>query len=532
VNKTTVEYSDQRNQTSFAGDERLLLQQMAKLGNTSANEDAAILEILHLMSELIGLNRGRVLLLDQRRLRISHAYGLTKEQISRGIFEPAEGVTGAAFSSGRVVIVQDIDEEPTYLARTVDRCDLPQEVVSYIALPFEIRGQMAGVIAAHRLRNRARALADDVDLMRMVAAWIAQLLTVSRLVSERTAALRNENMSLRQKLGEQTAKSAIIGSSALLQSALRQVEQVANSDATVLLLGESGTGKELFAHALHSGSDRLNCPFVKVNCGAIPESLFESELFGHEKGAFTGALTKRIGRIEQAHQGTLFLDEIGDMPLAMQVKLLRVLQDRVVERLGGGTEIFVNIRVIAATHRDLPNLVSQGLFRLDLYYRLSVIPIRLPALRERAEDIPSIVWHLVADLNLRYGKKSELSRSAMASLSAYHWPGNVRQLRNALERLVLLCDRPTPNAPVISDTDIADLMLATGDLPGSDQRRSLLSVEHQAKRSLTSPSDSTLHDFLNAISKAGGNKSRAAQTLGLTLRQLNYRLSKLGVTKQ
>jgi Nif-specific regulatory protein len=532
VDKNTAEHMDQHLRPSFAADERLLFRQMAKLGNSMVTEDQAIAEVLHLMSELIGLNRGRVLLLDQQQLRITHAYGLTKEQIARGRFSQNEGVTGAAFASGRVVIVQDIDEEPAYQARTVDRADLPPEVVSYIALPFEIRGKTAGVLAAHRLRHRTRALADDVDLMRMVASWIAQLLTVSRLVAERTAALHIENLSLRQKLGEQTAKSAIIGGSALLQSALKQVEQVANSDATVLLLGESGTGKELFAHALHSGSDRLNAPFIKVNCGAIPESLFESELFGHEKGAFTGALTKRIGRIEQAHEGTLFLDEIGDMPLAMQVKLLRVLQDRVIERLGGGAEIPVNIRVIAATHRDLPSLVSQGLFRLDLYYRLSVIPIRLPALRERAEDIPSIAWHLLVDLNLRYGKKSELSRAAIASLSTYHWPGNVRQLRNTLERLVLLCDKPTPKAPLITDTDVKDLMLASVDLHASDQRNSSRTAEPYEPHALglfSSRTSASLHDLLDAISKAGGNKSRAAQTLGLTLRQLNYRLAKLGV---
>jgi Nif-specific regulatory protein len=533
VNKNSIEHVSQDRRSSFAEDERLLLQQMTKLGSFAINEDQAISEVLHLMSELIGLNRGRVLQIDREtekineKLRITHAYGLTKEQVAKGIFNLGEGVTGAAFSSGRVVIVQDIDDEPMYLARTVERLDLPQEVVSYIALPFEIQGKTAGVLAAHRLRNRTRALADDVELMRMVATWIAQFLTVNRLVAERTNALLTENTNLRQKLGEQKAKSAIIGSSALLQSALQQVEHVANSDATVLLLGESGTGKELFAHALHSGSDRLNAPFIKVNCGAIPESLFESELFGHEKGAFTGALTKRIGRIEQAHQGTLFLDEIGDMPLAMQVKLLRVLQDRVVERLGGGAEIPVNIRVIAATHRDLPSLISQSLFRLDLYYRLSVIPIRLPALRERSEDIPTIAWHLLANLNLRYGKKSELSRAAMASLCTYEWPGNVRQLRNTLERLVLLGENPTPKAPIITEIEVEDLMRTTIVIPPMSVERDLAAQQIEVRTTLFNHSESSLQNILDAIFKAGGNKSRAAQSLGLTLRQLNYRLEKL-----
>jgi Nif-specific regulatory protein len=521
TNKTVSDQSDQQSSTRIARDERLLLQQMAKLGGGAVAEDKAISEILHLMSELIGLNRGRVLLLQEQHLQIAYAYGLTKEQIVEGKFLPNEGITGKAFSSGRVAIVQDIDNEPGYLTRTVPRALLPQETVSYIALPFQIQGKPAGVLAAHRLRSRPRSLVDDVDLMGMIAAWIAQLLTVNRLVAVRTATLQNENIRLKEQLGQQSARAAIIGSSAATLSALKQVEQVATSDATVLLLGESGTGKELFAHALHSGSPRLAFPFIKINCGAIPESLFESELFGHEKGAFTGALSKRVGRIEQAHQGTLFLDEVGDLPLPMQVKLLRVLQDRVIERLGGNVEIPINIRVVAATHRDLSSLVNQGSFRLDLYYRLSVIPIKLPALRERTEDIPAIVWHHLSELNLRYGKQAQLSRDAMALFSQYHWPGNIRQLRNTLERLVLLVDTPSAMAPVITEADVQPLIQAWSSDLQLDAPLTKLTT------TFTMPSfGATISDILGAIAQAKGNKSRAAQTLGITLRQLNYRLQK------
>lgn len=520
--------------THLASDERLLFLQMAKLGGGAVPEEKAIAEVLHLMSELIGLNRGRLLQKQDQHLQITHAYGLTKEQITKGRFAPGEGITGAAFSSGRIAIVQDIDSEPGYLTRTVKRADLPQETVSYIALPFEIQGKTAGVLAAHRLRKRTRPLADDVDLMRMVAAWIAQLLTVNRLVAARTATLQDENRNLRAQLGQQAAQAAIIGSSALTLSALKQVEQVAPTDATVLLLGESGTGKELFAHALHSGSPRLASPFIKVNCGAIPESLFESELFGHEKGAFTGALSKRIGRIEQAHQGTLFLDEVGDLPLAMQVKLLRVLQDRVIERLGGGAEIPVNIRVVAATHRDLATLVAQGSFRLDLYYRLSVIPIRLPALRERIEDLPALVWHHLGDLNHRYGKEAQLSREAISALGLYAWPGNIRQLRNTLERLVLLCDQPSARAPAITDFDVKALLKTsispTVSVEQSGVRRSFEAPSGEPDEIVHRPAALSLHEVLAALVKSGGNKSRAAQALGITLRQLNYRLFKSAQT--
>jgi Nif-specific regulatory protein len=529
--------SARTDRSRWAREERLILRLMAKLATQSLNEGRAIFEVLHLMSELIGLNRGRVLLQNEPsgarasaipELRIRYFYGLTRAQAVRGRFAPNEGITGAAFASGRVVIVQDIDAEPEYLARTVDRAELPQETVSYIAVPFEIEGRTAGVLAAHRLRHRDRALADDLDLMHIIAAWIAQVLTVNRLVERRTAVLQNENRSLRAQLDQRSAGAAIIGSSAVLLSALKQVEQVAPSDATVLLLGESGTGKELFAHALHSGSARAKAPFIKVNCGAIPESLFESELFGHEKGAFTGALARRIGRIEQAHQGTLFLDEIGDMPLAMQVKLLRVLQERIIERVGGAEPISVNIRIVAATHRDLTELTARGLFRLDLFYRLSVIPIRLPALRERIEDIPAMVWHHLAEINLAYGKQATLSRAAITAMSTYFWPGNVRQLRNAIERLVLLGDYPSRYAPEISEQDVVAL-LATSTAPATKTENTSPSFTHTLSdvAVIVHPPTHCATQILTAIATAAGNKSRAAQALGLTLRQLNYRLRKM-----
>jgi len=288
--------------------------------------------------------------------------------------------------TGETLIVQDIDNEPGYLARAVDRSSLPPETVSYIALPIRVERRVAGVLGVHRLRSRKRSLGDDLQLLRTMAELIGQVFRLHQLVERRTAALTAENQQLRAALQEQHPHAAawgIVGEAPALMAALRQLDQVAPTDATVMLLGESGTGKELFARALHLHSPRRDRPFVKVNCAAIPESLFEAELFGHEKGAFTGASTQRIGRFEQADGGTLFLDEIGDLPLPVQVKLLRVLQERVIERLGGRGERPVDVRIVTATHCDLMALVQAGRFRLDLFYRLNVIPIRLPALRER-----------------------------------------------------------------------------------------------------------------------------------------------------
>src|ERR1700733_168192 len=233
----------------------------------------------------------------------------------------------------------------------------------------------------------------------------------------------------------------IIGNSAALESVLDQVEQVAPTDSTVLIEGETGTGKELIAHAIHNASQRFGRPFIKLNCAAIPLDLLESELFGHEKGAFTGAIAQKIGRFETADKGTLFLDEVGDIPLALQSKLLRVLQEQEFERLGSGRTHRINVRLIAATHRDLAAMVKRGEFRSDLYYRLNVFPITLPPLRARREDIPDLVQHFVEIYGRRMGKQIEhVPAETMSAFTLYEWPGNVRELQNFIERSVILSD--------------------------------------------------------------------------------------------
>ena len=512
--------------------ELLVLREMAKQLGKSLDPALVIREALHLLSELVGLNRGRVLLPDVAtgQLCIRHAYGLTAAEVARGRFMPGEGVTGRAYRSGETAIIQDIDAEPLYLARTVERARLPQETVAYIALPFLIDGRIAGILAAHRLRRRERALADDVQLMRLVASWVAQILKINQLVEKKTAALELENRALKTALSHNVSAFGIVGESGGLRDALKQVEQVSQTDATILLLGESGTGKELFARALHLSSPRRDAPFVRVNCGAVPETLFESELFGYEKGAFTGANERRIGRFEQAAGGTIFLDEIGDLPLAMQVKLLRVLQERVIERVGSQREIRVDIRVVAATHQNLQDLVAAGRFRLDLYYRLNVIPVRLPSLRERPEDIPALVRFHLNQINQTYRRDVSLTQSAMELLVRHPWPGNVRQLRNMLERMALLTPHSMLDAPEVAQAlanemrssagdGMASVKLAVADAPRAPGPGG---VRHYRQ---AQPDDAAR--IANALAESGGNKSRAAQALGLTLRQFNYRVSKL-----
>jgi formate hydrogenlyase transcriptional activator len=303
----------------------------------------------------------------------------------------------------------------------------------------------------------------------------------------------------------------IIGRSSALESVLAEVEQVAPTDSTVLVLGETGTGKELIARAIHSSSPRWGRPFVRLNCAAIPLDLLESELFGHEKGAFTGAIAQKIGRLEMADTGTLFLDEIGDIPLPLQPKLLRVLQEREFERLGSCRTHRVNVRLVAATHRDLERMVEQNEFRSDLYYRLNVFPVTLPPLRARREDIPALVTHFVRIYSRQMGKRIEhIPEGTMVGLSSYHWPGNVRELQNLVQRAVILCeDGVLPNPLPQTRTEVVTLISRSGALKDVD--RALI---------------------LQALEAAGwmiGGPEGAAARLGLKRTTLFYKMKKLGI---
>ena len=509
-------------------EELLVIRESARLMGKSLEPGLVIREMLHLVSEFLGLNRGRVVLRQPGSddYAIRYAYGLTQEEIERGVYHPGDGVTGRALQSDETAIVQDIDDDPHYLARAVERERLPNETVSYIALPLRSEGKIIGLLGVHRIRGRARALADDLRILEIIATLIMQILKLNELVAEQTARLEHENRELKWALehgAPQQATLGIVGESPALRHALRQIEQVATTEATVLLLGESGTGKELFARALHLASPRRDQAFVKVNCGAIPENLFESELFGYEKGAFTGASNARAGYFEQANRGTLFLDEIGDLPLAMQVKLLRVLQEKTLQRVGSRRETPIDVRIVAATNLDLQQQVAAGRFRLDLYYRLNIIPIRLPALRERREDIRPLVRHLLNLICQGYQRNVGLTSEAMELLANYPWPGNIRQLRNVLERLVLLAEGASISAreveAVIRNEASAptDHVLPTG--AGSAAVRPYLPAQSHDRREIE-----------QALAQTHGNKSRAAQLLGLTLRQLNYRLKRLGMS--
>ncbi|WP_141054629.1 sigma-54 interaction domain-containing protein [Tepidiphilus succinatimandens] len=527
--------SDNKPEEELADQEQLLIRQAVRLLSRGLPKDQAIREMLHLLSELLGLNRGRVVLPDPEtgELRIAIAYGLTKAEIERGRYAPGEGITGRVLQTGETLIIQDIDNEPAYLARSVKRETLPNETVSFIALPIMVNRTVIGVLGVHRLRSRQRQIGADLQVLKMIAELIGQIFKIEELIDKRTADLRQENQRLRATVQQrQGGKSnwGIIGEAPQLIAALEQLEQVAGSDATVMLLGESGTGKELFARALHLQSHRRDKPFVKVNCAAIPETLFEAELFGYEKGAFTGASKQRIGRFEQADGGTLFLDEIGDLPLPVQVKLLRVLQERVIERLGGSGEVRVDVRIVAATHQDMMALVRNGRFRLDLFYRLNVIPIRLPALRERMGDIKLLVRYFVSQLNQHYQRNVLITSQAMRSLVSYPWPGNIRQLYNVCERLVLLSRSDEIDEAMVDYVLVTEAQGQPVEVLAPPATMSpIISDSPSLIRSYQTVTASERDRIAAVLAVHGGNKSRTAKALNLTLRQLNYRIQVLAI---
>ncbi len=524
--------------------ELLVLQEAARLITKSVDPAPAIKGILRLLSELLGLNRGRVLLpsVVDGVLEITYAYGLTPNERSRGRYSIGEGITGKVYQTGQLALIQNIDEEATYLARAVDRTTLPDEAVAFIAVPIILDEFPTGVLAVHRLRQRDRPFRRDVALLQVLATFIGQALRLNTLIMESTAHLVSENQLLKNKLESKGARYGIIGQSPTLQQAIQQALQVAGTSTTVLLLGESGTGKERFAKMQHLASDRAEGPFVSINCAAIPASLIESELFGHEKGAFTGATGLKRGKMEMASGGTLFLDEIGDLDLDLQAKLLKVLEQKVIQRVGSTKDIPVDVRVLAATHINLQEAVNENRFRLDLFYRLNVFPIRLPPLRSRQGDVPILAPHFLHAANQEYGLNVGFAPGAIEVLDGYSWPGNIRQLENLVKRAVLMCTDTKISSDLIKKIIVDEEGINTPD-------RSLTSIDshhyvHKQTGGQYYDNDSTIDglrpyikvnendkdSIINAMRKHHGNKTRAALSLGMTPRQLHYRIKKLEIS--
>jgi Nif-specific regulatory protein len=401
-----------------------------------------------------------------------------------------------------------------FLDRTRSRRRIPKENVSFLCVPIKVGRNVLGALSVDRLFTEDVSLQEDLRLLTIIAAMVGQAVKLHQVLQEEKERLIDENIKLQQELQERYRLPSIVGNSRKMQEVFQAIGQVSRSDATVLIRGESGTGKELVAHAIHYNSLRANGPFVRVSCGALPESLIESELFGHERGAFTGALAAKKGRFELSHGGTLFLDEVGDLSPTVQVKLLRVLQEREFERLGSSKTIQVDVRIIAATHRDLEEAMRPGRFREDLYYRLNVFSIFLPALRERKTDVLLLAEHFLEKYSRQYSKQiRRISTPAIDMLMAYHWPGNVRELENWIERAVIIC-----NEEVIYSYHFPPT-LQTAEATGTQVRAPLKMAVGHYEREL----------IIDALKSARGNASKAARLLQTTERILGYKVRAYGI---
>jgi Nif-specific regulatory protein len=473
---------------------------------------------LHRVLEILAKHHGTVrslvtLLRDSNELHVEASDGL--DSPSHNVrYRIGEGIIGKVVESGRPIVIPRVSKEPAFLNRASKRPELPKEELSFICVPILLNRRAVGAIGVDLRFNPDRDYDRHVKFLGIVASSIAQAIKIQRLVEEDKKRLVDENQHLRQELKERYDFSVIIGTSGPVRQMYEQMAQVASTNTTVLIRGESGTGKELIAHSIHYNSPRANKPFVKVSCAALPDSLIESELFGYERGAFTGAEQRKKGRFELAEGGTLFLDEIGDINLATQVKLLRVLQEREFERLGSTETVKVNVRLIAATNKDMERAIAAGTFREDLYYRLNVFTIFVPPLRERKADLLLLVDHFLEKFSREHRKSiKRISTPAIDMLMSYHWPGNVRELENTLERAVLTSDGQVIHGHHLPPS------LQTAEASGTVTRVSLSDAVAGFEKDL----------IQDALKTTRGNRAKAARLLDTTERVLNYKVRKYGI---
>ncbi len=506
------------------------LHDMARLLSVATDLSKGFTSALLILRSYLGLECGTVSLFDPvtGEVFIEAAPEMPDEERILGRLRPGEGIVGRVFRTGLAMAIPDLAEEPAFLNRTGTWRNVHDERRALYAVPLSEGRATLGVLTADR-RWSAGPFSFEADL-RVLYVVAAMLATRIRLHQLENPAERARSDPPRVLL-ERARFAGAIGESARWRAVLDVVARVAPSRATVLLRGESGTGKEVVARALHEHGPRAARPFVAVNCGALPEALLESELFGHERGAFTGAVQARVGRFEMADGGTLFLDEVGELPLAAQVKLLRAIQERQLERVGGRRTLTVDVRLVAATNRDLEEAVRRGTFRLDLFHRLQVVEIALPPLRERPEDVPLLVDRFLVELEAEHGRALVLAQDAIDALKAFGWPGNVRQLRNVLERLVVSHGEGRVTAADLGWlTDPAPTPTPTPSPSPSPDPSPDPDPDPNRIAAPTPAGDATERQRVSdALVRAGFVQARAARLLGLTVRQLRYRVRKYGI---
>lgn len=470
--------------------------------------------VLEELCKFLGAQYSMITIVDgkEEKIAINAAYGLTEEEKNRGIYQVGEGIVGEVAETGKPVVINDITKDEKFLNKTGIH---PPEGVSmaFICVPIVDKNKIMGTLSVHKNHQGIVAgLSPEINFLNIVGTLIARKVALRRRQQEEIESLRRENERLRFR--KPFKPDNIIGNSSLMRDVYGLIERVAPTNTTVMIRGESGVGKELIAEAIHNYSLRRSGPFIKVNCSALSETLIENELFGHEKGSYTGANASYLGRFEMADGGTIFLDEIGDVPLSVQVKLLRVLQEKQVERIGGNRTLNVDVRIVTATNRNLEKMVKEGNFRADLYYRLNVFPIYVPALRERCADIPILTDHFIEKKNKR--NKMDVKRitgGAMDILMSYNWPGNIRELENVIERAMILSADG-----VIHSYNLFSVIQA-GPVTGNLTKGVLNNILEQVEKQMV----------VDTLVLMKGNLTASAEKLGVTRRVMGILIKKHGI---
>lgn len=450
---------------------------------------------------------------ENSKIYIEAAYGLSTAQQARGKYDLGEGITGKVVEMARPVVIEKISKSSIFLNRTNQEVYKDGQELSIICVPIVENAKAIGALSVVRVYNPRITFDQDIRLLTVIGSLIGQVVRTKQERIEELELLKQKNLELENLLSGNKNLN-MIGNSSKMHDVFSLVQMVGKTNSTVLIRGESGVGKELVADAIRLASNRSDKPFVKVNCSALPESLIESELFGHEKGAFTGAESQRKGRFELADKGTIFLDEIGDVPLSAQVKILRIIQQRQFERLGGTQTIDVDVRIIAATNRNLEEMIKKGEFREDLYYRINVFPIFIPPLRERRNDIPLLVDYFIEKFNKENKSKiTRITTSALNMLMVYSWPGNIRELENCVERACIL------SADNVVHSYNLPPSLQTADSTNTIAKGGMLYMVEQVEKQL----------IREALTTSKGNIAKAAESLKITERMLGTRLAKYNI---
>jgi len=477
------------------------------------NDLSAILEML---VRYLGAERSFLTIFNRESesILIEAAYGYSTAQQARGKYKLGEGIIGRVVEMSRPVVIDKISKSSLFLNRTGQELTKDGQELTFICNPIIEDGKVTGTLNVVRIYNPHISYDEDNQLLSIIGSMISRSVRSKQERLEEMEVLKQKNFQLQNQLEKDFRPGNIVGNSSKMRDVYSLVNMVAETNSTVLIRGESGIGKELIADSIHFSSPRAKKSFIKVNCSALPDTLIESELFGHEKGAFTGAEARRKGRFELADGGTIFLDEIGDIPLSTQVKLLRLIQQREFERLGGTETIKIDVRIICATNRNLEELIQNNEFREDLYYRINVFPIFVPPLRDRRNDIPSLVDHFIEKFNKRNNSKIiRITTSALNMLMVYRWPGNIRELENCIERACILSK---------------DYVIHSYDLPPSLQTAD--STNTKASGGLTYTVEQVEKQLIReALVSSKGNIAKAADELKVTERMLGIRLKKYDI---